>query len=100
MTVYKKKILAVIMSFLILGTLFLSYSFLIENVEHDCAGNDCPICVQMELSVQFLSNFKLVISFVPILMALLCVFALIYAVIEIIDRISDTLITLKVELLD
>lgn len=39
-----KKIIAYIITFMIISFLLFSSLFIIKNVNHDCVGDDCPIC--------------------------------------------------------
>ena len=39
-----KKIIAYIIIFMMLSFLLFSSLFIIKNVNHDCVGDDCPIC--------------------------------------------------------
>lgn len=98
--VNRKIIIALIMSFLIVSTIIFSYSFFIKRAHHDCTGEGCPICMEIGIAVQTLADLKLMVSIVPFVTAFLCVFMLYYIVYSIKISTRDTLITLKVELLD
>lgn len=93
------KLLALFISILLVAMLFLSYSFIIHNAHHDCAGEDCQICLQLQMVKQFVSGLKIlpVLSFI---MAILSVFTLVYAMFDKFICVKNTLILLKVELLD
>lgn len=96
----KKRILAVVLAVFILSVLFLSYGYIIENTNHDCTHDEhCPICLQLKSSVQLISTFK----FIPALsffITLLCVLTQLYVKFKPSFCIKNTLITLKVELLN
>lgn len=95
----KKRILAVLLIVFILTTLFLSYGYIIENVNHSCTSDHCPICVQLKSTVQIISIFK----FVPVFsffVTLLCVSTQLYAKHRKSFCVKATLISLKVELLN
>ena len=47
-----KKKTAIVICVLVLCTLFLSISFLVVEAKHNCTGDGCPICADMELCVQ------------------------------------------------
>ena len=95
----KKKNLALAAAVMLLITFLFSYSFLIQNVHHDCIGEECSVCIEVAVVAQTLSSLRAspVLSFS---VAVLCVFTLSVAVMQEQDCIKDTLITLKVELLD
>lgn len=94
-----KKILAVLLvAFMLTGILF-SYKFIIDNVHHDCTGENCPICLQIEEAVSFIQSIK----YVPILSFLMAVLFL-FTKREAHETkhiyVRNTLISLKVELLN
>ena len=95
----KSRIAVFLVSIMLLVTMLLSVIFIAAEFEHDCTGDDCPICAciyQCQKSLSLLSTgctavFSFTISYV-------CVTFLI-KVIECIFR-SVTLITQKVRLND
>lgn len=95
----KKRISAIIMIALLFVTLLFSYTYITENEHHDCSGDKCPICMEIEAAMQTISGLKAVLT-VPFIMALLCTFAHICTAIYYSDCTKDTLISLKVELWD
>ena len=96
----KKRIFSIIMTFVIIATIFLSQNFIIENLHHDCKGETCPICMQLEVSVQLLSILKSAVPIISYIVLFLCVFTLSIAKSKESYSTKKTLITLKVELLD
>lgn len=93
-----KLIAVAVLIFLVAGLLF-SYDYIIENAHHDCSREDCPICMEIEAAVQFVSSIR----FIPVLslvMAVLCVFTQVVASVVNHIGVKQTLITLKVELLN
>ncbi len=52
----KKKAAAILMSIMILGVLLLSVAFLIHEADHDCTGEDCPVCAMMQQCENTLSR--------------------------------------------
>ena len=60
--------------FFVSGVLF-SYGYIARNVEHDCTGRECPICMHLQQAAQFLSNIK-TMSTTPVFLAFLSVFTL------------------------
>lgn len=95
----KNKVIAVLLSLLLAAAILLSYDYIIEETHHDCSGRECPICMQLEEAVQFLSTIK----FVPVVPYIVAAFLVCMKK----DRVqkenenrNNTLITLKVELLN
>ena len=43
-----KKILALLTAVMVAVLLLLSGFFIITHTEHDCIGEDCPVCAQLE----------------------------------------------------
>lgn len=93
-----KVIAIMLIAFLAFGILF-SYDYIIENAHHDCSGADCSVCTQIREAVQFISGIR----FVPVrsfMMAFFYVSALGIASVKNHIGVKNTLITLKVELLN
>lgn len=93
------KVMAVLLAVFMLAGILFSYYFIIENTHHDCTGEKCPICLQIEEAVQFIQTMK----YVPVLsfiMAVLCVFTKWVAHETRHIFVKQTLLSLKVELLD
>ena len=95
----KRGFFAIAIAAVILATVLFSYAFLAENVHHDCTGETCGICLEMAMAAQTILGHKM-ISTMPLILAFLCVFTHICAVVTKSDCVRDTLITLKVELLN
>lgn len=93
------KIFAFILAVMLFTGIFCSVGFLAENAHHRCIGEDCPICAQIGEAVHFLSSMKMV-SVLSFFMAVLCVFARRGMRAGQHWQAKDTLVTLKVELLN
>lgn len=93
------RIKAVFFMILMVGILFCSYSYMIENVHHDCSGEECPVCMELRTVMQIVSQVKL-LSVLPVALAVLCVFTLICIGMRAVLCANKTLILLKVELLN
>lgn len=95
----KKRGIALVMILFLLVGIFFSYQYIIEKADHDCSRNDCPVCMQIEGAVHFISSIK----FIPVMPY---VVAILFAFIQkgFIKKENNcdryTLITLKVELLN
>lgn len=94
----RKAIAIVLVVFILLGVWF-SYNFIIEEAHHKCTGQNCPICLQIDEAIQFISLIKFV-PILPLIMVVLCIFAKWVAYETRHICVNDTLISLKVELLD
>lgn len=95
----KKRIMSwILIVFFVSGVLF-SYGYIARNVEHDCTGQECPICMHLQQAAQFLSNIK-TMSTTPVFLAFLSVFTLGVVLVYIHEYCTDTLVSLKVELLN
>lgn len=94
-----KKILSIWLSIILVMGILFSYAYLSENTHHDCQEKECHVCVGLVTALKFVSGLK-ALSALPFLAAVLTVsigkklfFARPRAV-------KNTLITLKVELLN
>lgn len=94
-----KKPLAIMMSILLIVMVIFSYHYVVSNAHHDCCGEECPICIQMESAVQFVSGIKFIpmLSFMGIV---LCVFLHRITSIQKIYGVTNTLVKMKVEFLN
>ncbi len=95
----RKKTTAIFLAVLMLFGIFLSYFFIIENAHHKCSGEGCSICFQVEDAIHFISAIK-VVPMLSLLMAVLFVLTKWVAVESDYSCVKNTLITLKVELLN
>ena len=84
--------------FFLSGVLF-SYGYIARNAEHDCVGQDCPVCMHLQQAAQFLSNIK-TMSNAPVFPVFLSGFTLVAVLVCTHEYYTDTLISLKVELLN
>ena len=92
--------LAAIIVILLLAISLLSFNYIINNIYHACIGEECSICLQIEVIVKFFLDLKSY-NFIPFLMVILCVFTqLFYIIAETSFVIKKTLISFKVELLN
>lgn len=94
-----KKTLAIMMSILLIVMVIFSYHYVVSNAHHDCSGEECPICIQMEAAVAFVSGIKFIptLSFFGIV---LCVFLHRFTPIEKVYGVTNTLVKMKVEFLN
>lgn len=93
------KLVALVLAVAVFFAMMLSANVITHEENHECAGNDCHICQQME---SLLQNLKLLTSAV---LAIAFALALIYTSYRFICRraqplLRGTLVALKIELLN
>ena len=54
----KKNIAALILAVIAVAVMLSSSLFIIEHADHDCIGEDCPICEQLYSCAQNLKNLS------------------------------------------
>lgn len=96
---HSNRILAYAMAIVLFISILFCYQYMIQNAHHNCIGEECPVCMELHMAAQTLSGLKL-LPILPVVLAVLCVFTLAYTSNKEILRAQETLITLKVELLD
>jgi hypothetical protein len=67
--------LAFCMAFLILGVLFSSVVYILNNSHHVCSGKDCAVCAELQLAEAALNQMSSAILFYPVLFALAFIYA-------------------------
>lgn len=92
-------ITAIILVVVLLSGILFSYDFIIENAHHDCSGENCPICIEIDQAAQIISNIRFV-PVLPFVVAVLCVFTRKGVSVKTLNDRINTLITLKVEALN
>jgi len=65
MTKNRKQILSTLLCILFITMLVLSSSFIVTHEHHDCTGEKCPVCAQIQIAVNILNSIKAAI--VPLL---------------------------------
>ena len=73
--VKKKNILVITMAVIVLCFAVFSAFFIAVESDHDCTGNDCPICCQLSVCQSFLRNIccaGTVAAFTAALIYILC----------------------------
>lgn len=95
----KNRMIALFMALLLLSTVLLSHSVLIHSAQHDCVGTECEVCLQVEQAKQIITGLKL-LSTTGLFLSVFGVITLFYAIFKTSFCVKDTLILLKVELLD
>ena len=92
-----KRILAMLMAVAIFAVMLSSALFLAEEADHDCIGDGCQICVQMNVCRGILKSLSLAFHAAVAALAVACI---LYGSICPRGESSDhvTLVTLKVKL--
>lgn len=93
------KILAIFLTVIILVSILHAHNFIIRNAHHTCTGENCPICLEMEQALQVISNFKF-ISILSVIMTILFTVMQSWVPQKVNTFYKETLISLKVELLN
>ena len=95
----KNRIIAILLAVMVLFVMLYSALFIVSHAEHDCVGENCPICYQISVCQNALKNLSLAVSAVAFAAAFtytLC--RSISACAAVIP--SYTLVSLKVKLTD
>ena len=66
----KKRILTVALAVLVFVAMLSSSLFIIEHADHNCTGEDCPICEQICLCTQTLKTLSLAVMAAVVFFAL------------------------------
>lgn len=93
----KKRIAAAFLAVTILLVLLFSAAFIAAEADHDCAGENCPICDQIAACQNILKTFSLAVciaAFPAVFSYTLCRGS--FACADVIPR--NTLVSLKVKL--
>ena len=94
-----KKIMAALLSVAVLVTLLFSLPFIVIETNHNHTGEDCPICLAIETTINTLKALGtaeiISVIFCFVAMRAFCVFSKPY-----IDMWSQTLVTLKVKMVN
>ena len=92
-----KRILAMLMAVAIFAVMLSSAFFLAEEAHHDCIGDGCRICVQMNVCRGILKSLSLVLHAAAAALAVACILC---GSFRLRTEASDhvTLVTLKVKL--
>lgn len=94
-----KRIITLSMAIILFVAVFCSLGYLAENTHHDCIGTGCPVCAQLEVAESTITGLGMAFVFV-VTAIFLCVSIRICAVSYEAVCVKNTLVTLKVELLN
>lgn len=99
MNMYKRVLVFVLCLALLCIPLFSSL-YIIGHINHECTGEDCPVCTQIEVSIHNINNSKTLYIAALFVLIVFVTTTLICPVWDVIFHSSMTLISLKVELLN
>lgn len=95
----KKKIAAILLAVTVMFVMPYSALFIAAEADHDCVGENCPICYQISVCENTLKNLSLAVCAVAIAVAF--TYTLCRSISACTDVIpSHTLVSLKVKLTD
>ncbi len=100
MTSSRKKVLSLIVLFVLNFVIFSSSCFMISHTGHYCSGEYCPVCMDLAECHKILHTLGTAFSGAIEAVLMLCIAVLLCNVIRKSDPVHTTLISLKVELLD
>lgn len=93
----KKRIIIIILTVLFALSVIFTFSFICANADHDCVGEDCPVCAEIQSCEDFLKTVAATAS-VAVAAIVVCKEGIV-ALPFFYDRAYNTsLITLKVKL--
>ena len=95
----RNRITAIVLCVLFIFSILFSVSFILREADHDCVGENCPICYQISVCENTLKNISLAVC------AMAFAVALIYTLCGSVSACagilpSYTLVSLKVKLTD
>ena len=92
-----KRMLAVLLAVTLVAVMLLSTAFLVEEAHHDCVGDGCQICLQMNVCRGLLKELSLVLLAALAALVALCAFRSVPRACENTST-PGTLVALKVKL--
>nr|WP_312577986.1 hypothetical protein [Sedimentibacter sp.] len=95
----KMSILAIIICISIIAVLFLSEFFIITHIDHDCKGENCHTCLQIQSAQNAIRQLTAGVGFVNFLLSVIVLHFCI-SIAKSIFICNNSLITLKVRLND
>lgn len=95
----KKRLISLVTVIAVFAVMLFSLTYIAENFGHDCSGEHCPICSQIDVCRNTLENLSVATGTMAVMTAL------IYALCQTLSVCTDnteiiTLVSLKIELLN
>lgn len=94
----KRKHIAVILTVLFAITIFFAHIFTVCEADHDCHGEDCPVCQLIQVAENFFKGMTAA-EIIAVFAAVVFAAAVVSAVLSK-NFIFQTLVTLKIKLSD
>lgn len=94
-----KRILSIWLSIMLIMGILFSYDYLSENTHHDCLGKECHVCAGLVTASKIVSGMK-ALSALLFSAAVFGIHIRKFLFVERSKALKNTLITLKVELLN
>ena len=95
----KKRFAAVIMCIMLVLSIFTAYFYIVSRAHHECTGQDCPICHEIQLCIQMLNTACGAVVIAAVTLLTVFKTSLMRACMGLNDR-RATLVSLKVKLSD
>lgn len=96
---WKIKIVVLLLAALTLFVTFASYQIIVEKAHHECTGENCSVCIQLDEAASYLKSLK----YVPVLSFLTTILCIVTKWVSHKAHnacVNRTLISLKVEMLN
>ena len=94
-----KNLIAGIVCAVFVFTLLFSVIFIAVEIHHDCTGENCPICMEIQACVQTLQTLGAALA--PIILSITAIYSLVICAARSCHRSAlHTLVSLKVKLTD
>lgn len=93
----QKRGFALILAFVLCLTMLFSATFIVTEADHDCTGEDCPICYQISICENTLKTLSYAVIAITLTLALIYCLTLSVPM-SFLGRKNTSLITLKVKL--
>lgn len=93
----KSRLTAIILSLIIILSILFSVIYITGNINHECSGNNCNVCHNIEICEQVINQIGLSFFYVIKILPVITIIGLLYCCL---NRFLThiTLITLKVQL--
>lgn len=96
----KYRIISIMITVVFLFTVFFAGLFILEHTHHHCTGEDCPVCMELEMSMHTVSALRTLLPVIIVLLSIMCFIKVFANNITKLYFAKLTLINLKVELDD
>lgn len=94
-----KKIMASCMVFFVLLVLFYSQIFIATHIHHDCSGEGCPICAEIQIAEAIIQQIGSAMQTAMLLITFVCIIAESIAIVNLVN-LFNTPVEMKVRMND